>query len=139
MGHARVAVCCKNLLQTGLCLATDRTQGFIHPAPAPQHDTEPLPSLELSRSLVLNSQEVAHAFHLPFEELISPARLRLHDLRRHETEPYWAVNVSDYVTPESIARGTSIGQTVHYHSDPDQRDEVGGGIRGQLEVWGECF
>lgn len=115
-------------------------QGFIHStAPTDQNAAEALPSLNLSETLTLNPQEVAHAFHLSFEELVSPSRLRSHDFRRHETEPYWAVNVSDRVTSETVAQGTSVGEEIQYASDPQHRDEIGGGVGGRLEVWGKSY
>ncbi|KIJ55408.1 hypothetical protein M422DRAFT_24012 [Sphaerobolus stellatus SS14] len=81
---------------------------------------EPLPELTLS-SLRLSRTEVAHVFHLPFEELLTTRRLRSHLFR--DLRPYWAVDVSD-----KIDTTVDIG--------PEITDEVGGGRAGRLEIWG---
>ncbi|EGN96628.1 hypothetical protein SERLA73DRAFT_184736 [Serpula lacrymans var. lacrymans S7.3] len=104
--------------------------GFVYPSgdPSRQSGTEqeqesntPLPSLSIS-SLTISQPEVATVFHLPLSALTSPARLRSDFFRR--TSPYWAIDVSDLV------------QGVTWTNDPEQRDEIGGGRNGKLEVWG---
>ncbi|KAA1468808.1 hypothetical protein DENSPDRAFT_834252 [Dentipellis sp. KUC8613] len=105
--------------------------GFIYPsaearAIATSTDADPdapLPSLPMS-SLKISQPEVAHAFHLPFSSMISPARLRTHLFRGGA--PYWAITVSDLVSEKNV----------EWESDPNSRDEVGGGRGGRLEVWG---
>ncbi|KAI0320886.1 NUDIX hydrolase domain-like protein [Amylostereum chailletii] len=100
--------------------------GFVHSAQSRDATVDPespLPSLSMD-SLTLSPQEVAHAFHLPFSVMVAPARLRTH-LFRGKT-PYWAVDVSDRVP----------GHTIAWANDPEQRDEIGGGRAGRLEVWG---
>ncbi|EPQ56440.1 hypothetical protein GLOTRDRAFT_39733 [Gloeophyllum trabeum ATCC 11539] len=103
--------------------------GFIHSSIKsrfqPLADTDPLPSISLSH-LKASAPEVAHIFHLPFAEIANPDRLRVHAFRRNLGErPYWAITVSDFV-PEAVK----------WASDPEQRDEIGGGQGGRLEVWG---
>ncbi|KAI0041052.1 hypothetical protein FA95DRAFT_1453000, partial [Auriscalpium vulgare] len=104
--------------------------GFVHPSGRARDTTAhadphaPLPSLALP-SLKLSPREVAYAFHLPFSALTSPARLRAHQFRGQQ--PYWAITVSDLVGDEN---------TVEWVNDPQQRDEIGGGQDGRLEVWG---
>ncbi|KAI0334512.1 hypothetical protein GY45DRAFT_1343261 [Cubamyces sp. BRFM 1775] len=108
---------------------------FVHPEgqEASEHidDDAPLPSLPLS-SLTLSPREVAHAFHLPLEAALSPTRLHSYLFRGQR--PYYAVSVAD------IVRGTnavhSDGGEVQWINDPEQRDEIGGGREGRLEVWG---
>lgn len=75
-------------------------------------------------SLVLSPKEVAYAFHLPLTALVSPARLRAHQFRNGE--PYWAITVTDLIDDGKV----------DWSSDPAQRDEIGGGRGGSLEVWG---
>ncbi|KAI0705171.1 NUDIX hydrolase domain-like protein [Cytidiella melzeri] len=120
--------------------------GFIHstrhPSPSfskPDRDLDegsdtPLPSLSLS-SLVLSKTEVAHAFHLPLSDLQSAPRL--HEYLFRGGSPYFAVDVSDiirrYASGEVVS---SDGPAVSWASDPEQRDEIGGGREGRLEVWG---
>lgn len=83
----------------------------------------PFPSLSIS-SLRPSAPEVAHVFHLPFAELISPKRLHEHKFRGDE--PYWAIDVTDIVG--GVAGVDWAGET--------PKDEIGGGRRGALEVWG---
>ena len=84
---------------------------------------KPIPSLPLS-SLTPSEPEVAKIFHLPLEELVQPARLRLHQFRGWA--PYWAVDVSDIAGGDSGVDWTA----------ETSLDEVGGGREGKLEVWG---
>lgn len=84
---------------------------------------EPIPSLSMT-SLTASEPEVAQIFHLPLCEIVQPARLRLHQFRGWD--PYWAIDVSD------IAGGTGgVGWAAETSTD-----EVGGGQKGKLEVWG---
>ncbi|KAI0343085.1 hypothetical protein BDW22DRAFT_1356657 [Trametopsis cervina] len=117
--------------------------GFIHPTrgggraalnsdEAPVPDT-PLPSLELS-SLVLSVREVAHAFHLPLAAL--HAAPRLHEYLFRGGTPYFAIDVSDIITNHAAGEVVSSSGPVAWASDPEQRDEIGGGKEGRLEVWG---
>ncbi|THH13444.1 hypothetical protein EW146_g6772 [Bondarzewia mesenterica] len=102
--------------------------GFVYPSAESRNDNiddadAPLPSLSMS-SLSISHPEVANAFHLPFSEMISPARLRTHLFRGDE--PCWAITVSDIVDQEGVG----------WASDPAQRDEIGGDRGERLEVWG---
>jgi len=95
--------------------------GFVSPSPnKPPLPSSPLPSLNLA-SLTLSRTEVAQVFHLPFDELLTPSRLRSHLFR--DLQPYWAVDVSDKVNAS-------------VHTTGEIADEVGGGRNGHLEVWG---
>lgn len=82
-----------------------------------------IPSLSMS-SLKPSAPEVAHVFHLPLAELVSPKRL--HEYQFRGGEPYWAVDVTDVVG--GVAGQDWAGET--------PVDEVGGGTEGRLEVWG---
>jgi hypothetical protein len=130
-------------------------QGFVHA----RHQTptnayqphEPLPDLDLT-TLQLSAKEVAQVFHLPLSEAVNHSRLKIHPLRRVDTAPYWAVDVSDLLSSSHIEKGEAViseekagdapedaidsrdGQA--WKSDPLGRDEVGGGREGRLEVWG---
>ncbi|KAJ3540042.1 hypothetical protein NM688_g6283 [Phlebia brevispora] len=118
--------------------------GFIHPRGAKDNGQvsssstdaemeEALPSLSLS-DLTLSPKEVAHAFHLPLSAVLSVPRLH-HYLFRGQ-RPYFSIDVSDIVTsnnPEEVVH--SDGRTA-WASDPQQRDEIGGGKEDRLEVWG---
>lgn len=98
-------------------------QGFIHASASQARNAgedEPLESPELS-SLVLSQPEVANAFHLPMSRLISPTHVRPHQFRGGT--PYYTCDVSDLVNTEWV-------------NDEAQRDEIGGGRDGRLEVWG---
>lgn len=66
-------------------------------------------------SLSPSSPEVAHFFHLPFSDMITPARVRVDRFRG--IQPYWAINVSD-LTEINKAFKSEDGHT------------------GNLEVWG---
>ncbi|OBZ74260.1 putative Nudix hydrolase NudL [Grifola frondosa] len=91
----------------------------------------PLPSLAMS-SLILSPKEVAHAFHLPLSALLSPPRL--HSYLFRGARPYYAINVDDLVAcPDTVH---SNSEEVLWIDDPEQRDEVGGGRNGRLEVGG---
>lgn len=110
----------------GMCRYDSHDQGFIHRDnasidTATANPDAPLPSLSLS-SLRISHPEVANVFHLPLSALASPTRLHTYKFRG--TRPYFAVTVSDLV------------EGVHWSSDPEQRDEIGGGREGRLEVWG---
>ncbi|KAI0666756.1 NUDIX hydrolase domain-like protein [Trametes maxima] len=108
---------------------------FVHPeskeASLGLDDDAPLPSLSLS-SLTLSPREVAHAFHLPLSAALSPPRL--HSYLFRGARPYYAISVAD------IARGPNAVHSdetdVRWADDPEQRDEIGGGREGRLEVWG---
>lgn len=87
---------------------------------------------------------MAQVFHLPLAEVINPARMRLHTLRRGgKVTPYWALAVSDLLSPAHIEQGDSVawdGSTlgIGWASDSYRRHkiEIGGGKEGELEVWG---
>jgi len=101
-------------------------QGFIHPDvnsrhKQPEDPDAPLPSLTLS-SLTISQPEVAHLFHLSLSALTSPSRLKSHLFRGDR--PYWAITVSDLVC-SGVQLDSNTG-----------RDESGGGLQGDLEVWG---
>lgn len=66
-------------------------------------------------------------FHLPLSALTSVAHVRESAFRGGEKEGrrYWAVDVRDFVEVEISAEPAA-----------EQRDEVGGGKDGRLEVWG---
>lgn len=98
----------------------------------PDLDT-PLPSLNLT-SLVLSTREVAHAFHLPLPALRSASRLHEYLFRGHS--PYFAVDVSDIIAAHESGQVVSSNGPIGWASDPQQRDEIGGGLEGRLEVWG---
>lgn len=84
---------------------------------------DPLLSPSLS-SLQLSEPEVAHVFHLPLTLLADPNRLRESKFRGGDS--YIAVDVSDL-----------IGEGVEWAgTDPEGRDEFGGGAGGKLEIWG---
>jgi 8-oxo-dGTP pyrophosphatase MutT (NUDIX family) len=110
-----------------------RAQGFVHAAPASADPHAPLPDLDLS-TLRLSPAEVAGVFHLSLSDAVSPARLRAHPLRRGvDVEPYWAVTVSDLLSPR---HGKDSNVMQRWSTDPQGRDEIGGGREGRLEVWG---
>ncbi|KAI8974555.1 NUDIX hydrolase domain-like protein [Trametes punicea] len=108
---------------------------FLHPEgkESLEHldDDVPLPSLPLS-SLTLSPHEVAHVFHLPLSALLSPPRLHSYLFRGQR--PYYAVSVADIVQGPNAVH--SDGAEVRWVNDPQQRDEIGGGREGRLEVWG---
>jgi hypothetical protein len=93
----------------------------------------PLSSLDLS-SLELSKNEVAHAFHLPLSDLLSATRL--HEYMFRGGAPYFAVDVSDIITKHVSGEVVSSDGPITWAHDPDQRDEIGGGKEGRLEVWG---
>ncbi|TBU54666.1 hypothetical protein BD310DRAFT_935243 [Dichomitus squalens] len=100
------------------------------------HNAAPLPSLPLS-SLTLSRQEVAHVFHLPLAAAVSPTRL--HSYLFRGARPYHAVSVADLIAgPGAVHSDQGPGDQaeVRWIVDPEQRDEVGGGREGRLEVWG---
>ncbi|KAH9840223.1 uncharacterized protein C8Q71DRAFT_795355 [Rhodofomes roseus] len=112
--------------------------GFVHAerqAETPLDDPDvdaPLPSLSLS-TLTLSPAEVAHAFHLPMAAVVSPPRLHTYLFRA--ARPYFAVSVADLVSgPHAVHSGPDIAPK--WTNDPQQRDEIGGGREGRLEVWG---
>lgn len=107
------------------------TSNFDRNGQSADEDT-PLPSLPLA-SLALSPREVAHAFHLPLSALVSPPRL--HSYLFRGARPYYAVSVADIVTgPGAVHTGGDVD--VRWVDDPQQRDEIGGGREGRLEVWG---
>lgn len=93
----------------------------------------PLPSLVLS-NLKLSPREVAHAFHFPLSAVLSTPRLH-HYLFRGQ-RPYYAVDVSDIVSSQKTGEIVHSDGQAPWASDPEQRDEIGGGREGRLEVWG---
>lgn len=140
--------------------------GFIHASKQPatissgtessstQDSDTPLPSLSLT-SLTLSPVEVAHLFHLPLSALLScPARL--HSYLFRASRPYYAITVTDLLSssdsdPSLSSTGSPLAESsptvIHSSgelkddanwasSDPQGRDEVGGGKEGRLEVWG---
>lgn len=116
-------------------------------------DDTPLPSLDLT-SLALSPVEVAHAFHLPLSALLdSPTRL--HSYLFRASKPYFAITVTDLISSAVSDSGdpspppeAALGPTLVHSagnlkdvtdwasSDPQGRDEIGGGREGRLEVWG---
>ena len=118
-------------------------QGFIHSDPPPHlaqsssvenGDLDaPLPSINLS-NLVLSQKEVAHAFHLPLSDVRSATRL--HEYLFRGGVPYFAIDVSDIINRHVEGEVVSSNGPVAWASDPEQRDEIGGGREGRLEVWG---
>lgn len=85
-------------------------------------DDEPLESPPLS-SLVLSQREVANTFHLPLSRLVSPSHLIPHEFQGEVS--YYACDATDLVHKD-----------VEWVNDEAQRDEIGGGRNGKLEVWG---
>ncbi|KAH9944749.1 NUDIX hydrolase domain-like protein, partial [Amylocystis lapponica] len=113
---------------------------FSRPSGDPEAaDDTPLPSLSLL-SLTLSPNEVAHAFHLPLSVLASPTRL--HSYRFRGGRSYYAISVADLVAgPNAVHSAVTGGDRnakveVRWIDDPEQRDEIGGGREGRLEVWG---
>ncbi|RDX48252.1 hypothetical protein OH76DRAFT_1405176 [Lentinus brumalis] len=118
--------------------------GFIHPPNAHADANDPTgtqpeaddntPSLPLP-SLTLSPREVAHAFHLPLSALVSPPRMRSYLFRGQR--PYYAISVADIVAGTGAVHADGPeGAEVQWINDPEQRDEIGGGREGRLEVWG---
>ncbi|RPD76471.1 hypothetical protein L226DRAFT_533580 [Lentinus tigrinus ALCF2SS1-7] len=121
--------------------------GFIHPSntdndqhPSGTHpdpgadDDMPLPSLPLA-SLTLSQREVAHAFHLPLSAVMSPPRMHSYLFRGQR--PYYAISVADIVAGIGAVHADGPeGAEVRWINDSKQRDEIGGGREGRLEVWG---
>ncbi|KAF8738827.1 NUDIX domain, partial [Rhizoctonia solani] len=106
--------------------------GFVHAQalnaePETKSGDAALPSFSMS-SIRPSFPEVAHAFHLPLEDIADldqKQRLRVHSFRNHE--PYWSIDVTDKV---SEAPGLTW-------TGPSGIDEVGGSDQpGKLEVWG---
>lgn len=83
---------------------------------------------------MLSKTEVAHAFHLSLSDLRSASRL--HEYTFRGGAPYFAVDVSDIMTRHTTGEVVSSNGPVPWASDPEQRDEIGGGREGRLEVWG---
>ncbi len=75
-------------------------------------------------SLKPSAPEVAHVFHLPLAELVSPKRLHEHQFCGEA--PYWAVDVTDIVG--GVEGQDWAGET--------PVDEVGGGNGGQARSMG---
>ncbi|KAI0708875.1 NUDIX hydrolase domain-like protein [Cerioporus squamosus] len=97
-------------------------------------DSAPLPSLPLA-SLTLSQREVAHAFHLPLSAVVSPPRMHAYMFRGQR--PYYAISVADIVAGTGAVHADGPeGAEVRWINDPEQRDEIGGGREGRLEVWG---
>ena len=84
--------------------------------------------------LRLSQKEVAHAFHLPLSELVSAPRLHQYLFRGRI--PYFAIDVSDIITDHANGHVVSSDGQAPWASDPAERDEIGGGREGRLEVWG---
>lgn len=64
--------------------------------------------------------------------LFSPPRL--HNYLFRGERPYFAISVADLVAgPNAVHSAT---ENLPHFSDPQQRDEIGGGREGRLEVWG---
>ncbi|KAI0820360.1 NUDIX hydrolase domain-like protein, partial [Trametes gibbosa] len=110
---------------------------FIHPggreASAALDDDAPLPSLRL-RALTLSPHEVAHAFHLPLSAVLSPTRM--HSYLFRGSRPYYAISVADIVRGPHAVHSAGAEGVAEWATDPEQRDEIGGGREGRLEVWG---
>jgi hypothetical protein len=77
------------------------------------------------------SPEVAHVFHLPFQDIVSPERVRPHLFRG--VTPYWVVDVTDIVTDTAAANGTAVRWAPETGVDEIM---MGGERHGRLEVWG---
>ena len=92
-----------------------------------------MPSLSLS-SLTLSPIEVAHAFHFPLSAVHSAPRLHQYLFRGQR--PYWAIDVSDIIAAHTTGEVVSTAAQEDWASDPEQRDEIGGGLEGRLDVWG---
>ncbi|KAJ7623463.1 hypothetical protein FB45DRAFT_106355 [Roridomyces roridus] len=104
--------------------------GFVHSSEAFDRscldDHDPLPSIDLDAIERTSSKdEVAAVFHLPLAELANPSRQIPHLFRGNRT--YWAIDVSDLVSARES--GTPLATEF-------QRDEVGSGRDGRVEVWG---
>lgn len=84
-------------------------------------------------SLHASAPEVAHVFHISLSQLVHPARLRAHQFRGER--PYWAINVTDLVSPSAEKLGNEEAKAVQWAGETNM-DEVGGGREGKLEVWG---
>ncbi|KAI0084465.1 NUDIX hydrolase domain-like protein [Irpex rosettiformis] len=93
----------------------------------------PLPAISLT-NLVLSRNEVARAFHLPLSDVRSATRL--HEYLFRGGVPYYAIDVSDIINRHAEGEVVSSNGLVAWASDPEQRDEIGGGREGRLEVWG---
>jgi len=102
--------------------------GFVHVATTHGQDNNsdddsiPLQSPPLS-SLLISHVEVANVFHLPLSRLTSQTYVRPHQFR--DGTSYYACDVTDLVEKD-----------VKWVNDAAQRDEIGGGREGRLEVWG---
>lgn len=118
---------------------TSLPQAFVRPAgtgataPTPEDLDAPLPSLSLA-TLALSPREVAHAFHLPLSALLSPTRM--HSYLFRGARPYYAISVADLVGGPHAVHSDDGDPVVQWTNDPAQRDEIGGGREGRLEVWG---
>lgn len=101
-------------------------QGFVYPDGTSRHNPidpdAPLPSLSVA-SLRPSMPEVAHCFHLPLSAMLSPARLTTDIFRG--ARPYSRIKVSDLVAGFGLTWENNTGV-----------NEVGGGMDGELEVWG---
>lgn len=65
--------------------------------------------------------------------MLSPTRM--HSYLFRGARPYYAISVADIVRgPHGVHSGG--GDEVQWATDPEQRDEIGGGREGRLEVWG---
>ncbi|KAI0923980.1 hypothetical protein AcW1_006776 [Taiwanofungus camphoratus] len=123
----------------GFIHANRQDKGYSETSQHPSHaytDTDlttPLPSLSVS-TLTLSRNEVAHVFHLPLSALISPPRLRSYLFRG--ARPYYAVSVADIVSGPGAVHADRANAELHMVNNPQQRDEIGGGREGRLEVWG---
>lgn len=89
----------------------------------------------MSRLLQDVSQpEVATVFHLPLAEMTAPSRLRTSPFRGER--PYWAIEVEDLVQTVKGEKADIDRVASGLNTDSEQRDEVGPGKDGRLEVWG---
>lgn len=51
--------------------------------------------------------------------------------------PYYAISVADIVAGTGAVHADGLeGAEIQWINDPEQRDEIGGGREGRLEVWG---
>ena len=94
---------------------------------------EPLPSLNLS-SLKLSPKEVACAFHLPLSAVLSP--LRLHHYLLRGARPYYAIDVTDFVSPKGPEHMGVVYSNDKINCDNNVEDEPGNNREGRIEVWG---
>ncbi|KAF8327222.1 NUDIX hydrolase domain-like protein [Cantharellus anzutake] len=111
--------------------ARKRTPSLVpnsHPVSIPS--SIPLPSLSIN-SLRPNPSEVQQVFQFPLSYLLSPLRLRPHNLLMRSS--YWAIDVTDFIKPELR------GLLPNVPCSPNDGDEAGRIVDPavpKIEVWG---